>query len=537
MRDFPHNPSGETYIMEKLCEYVRQGKMFVFPSNGIPVSNLFMSSPSTTVAKKLLDRTLSTENRVIWDGRRANLKCPKADYWPVRTPMADDLAKRYCYLKANAHGVEIIGTKRDIGAAFTRVRVRPDCATLFGTEFAHRGDPMNNVVFFYLVLPFGFAGSPGIFGRVMEGVQVFHQTHDISHPHLNGQESLSALVCIDDGMFMELRLGNRPQISVNTWELGARLFMGIAGISGKKLRIEGSRTTELVLLGFHIDLERGLISPPNPKITGAAHLLSSAAFNDGNYALGVKDVQELRGCIDHWSYTGRAWRWLIHPSNQRLGFADGSGLWIRCDDPDKWTSFWNAVQFMREIAHGESNWEILFAGVFSEIVGIAHELAMANNDRRITWFSAGATPSCIGGINWRTDELFAANPHEYILPLWPDTRTVGHISEVEFVVDVLRTTVWIEDSRTLIVCGLTDNMCSNMWIMSGKSKHGEALALTRIFHRWLLHQRFRLFSFYIRSEHNMSADFLSRASQVEIDNWDRENETTRVYPLESWLTF
>ena len=396
---------------------------------------------------------------------------------------------------------------------------------------------MNSIVFFYLVLPFGFAGSPGIFVRVMEGVQYFHQMHDISHPHLNGHEPLSGLIFVDDGMFMELVIGNRPQISVSTWELGVRLFLGRTGISEKKLRIEGSRATELVLSGFHIDLERDLISLPNPKITGAANLLSSAAFNDGNYALGVKDVQELRGRINHWSYTGRSWKWLIPPIDRILCFADGSGMWIRCNGPDKWTSFWNAVQFTREIVPDESNWEILFTGAFSEIVGIAHELSWPNMDRGVTWFSADATPSCIGGINWQTNEFFVANPQEHITPLCPGNRTTGHISEVEFVVDVLCATIWSEDSQSLIVCGLADNMCSNMWIMSGKAKQGVALALTRIFYRWPLHQRFRLFSFYIRSERSMSADFLSRASQVEIDDWARENRMARVYPLETWLTF
>ena len=56
------------------------------------------------------------------------------------------------------------------------------------------------------------------------------------------------------------------------------------------------------------------------------------------------------------------------------------------NDPDKWNSFWNAVQFMREIASGESNWEVLFAGVFSEIVGIAQELSLPDIDRRADWF-------------------------------------------------------------------------------------------------------------------------------------------------------
>ena len=42
---------------------------------------------------------------------------------------------------------------------------------MLGAEFQLGDDPDANGVMFYLALPFGFAGPPGIFGRLMEGVQ------------------------------------------------------------------------------------------------------------------------------------------------------------------------------------------------------------------------------------------------------------------------------------------------------------------------------------------------------------------------------
>ena len=93
------------------------------------------------------------------------------------TPTVEDLANRYCRLKSTAPGIEIVGAKRDIDAAFTRCRIRPDCEVLFGTEFTMPREPAGSVVFFYLVLPFGFTCSPCIFGRLIQGVQRFHQLH------------------------------------------------------------------------------------------------------------------------------------------------------------------------------------------------------------------------------------------------------------------------------------------------------------------------------------------------------------------------
>ena len=60
--------------------------------------------------------------------------------------------------------MRIVGTKRDVDSAFTRCRLHPDGADLFGTEFELGNDVGDTVAFSYLVLPVGFTASPGIFG-------------------------------------------------------------------------------------------------------------------------------------------------------------------------------------------------------------------------------------------------------------------------------------------------------------------------------------------------------------------------------------
>ena len=535
VRGLPHNPSEQDFIMSKLWSYVNAGKMFVCNSGAIPVDDQYIVSPSTTVAKKLPDRTVSNDRRVILDVRRVNLKCPKEDYWKVQTPMLEDLARKYCRLKTSAPGIKVVGTKRDIDAAFTRCRLHPDSCTLFGTEFEVDKDRGDSVVFFYLVLPFGFTGSPGIFGRLMQAVQSFHRLHRPVNPQWNGVEGLSAEVYIDDGMFIELEMGQRPRISVEVWEKGVRLFLGPTGISQKKLEIEGQWTEELLLLGFHVNLARDRVELPNPKVTGAAVLVNSPVFNHGNRVIGIHDLQEIRGCVNHWGQTGRIWRWLAPPINQLLAKGDSNNLWVRCNDGSMWEAFWNVMDFIREIVNKEENWPKLFTGVFSEIIGITKELTMPNTSREVIWFSADATPDCIGGINWRTRQYFVENPKEYITPLLPPNRVTGHISEIEFLVEILCTMVWSFNSETLIVCGLTDNMNSNIWMTGGKAKRGVSLSLTRMFHHWLLNQRFRFFSYYIRSEHNISPDFLSRATFAEVEMWEKEHQMTRIRPLTQWL--
>ena len=335
--------------------------------------------------------------------------CPKHDYWPLLTSSIEDLSRRFCHMKCSAPGIKIIATKRDIASAFTRCRVRPDASVLFGTEFVSRNSNRSTILF-YLVFPLGFTGPPGIFGRIMQGVQYFHRSHFPPNPQWNGAERFSAEVFADDGMFIESFLGERPKICVELWEKGVRLFLGQTCISQKKLEMEGRWETEAVFLGFRINFDADLTSLPNPKITGAYNLLQKQAYDHGNCAVQLHDIQELRGCINLWPYTGRIWKWLTRPVNQLLSYADSNGLWIRCNDPEKWQSFWQALQFMREVVEGENNWPLLFTGVFSEIAGLEHEMTLPDKPSA-TWFSADATPTCIGGINCHTKEFFVEDPH------------------------------------------------------------------------------------------------------------------------------
>ena len=85
VRGRPRNPADRNFIMNKLWPKAQQGKMPLCAGGGIPLESQFTASPSTTVAKKLPDRTISSDKRVILDVRRVHLKCTKTDYWELLT--------------------------------------------------------------------------------------------------------------------------------------------------------------------------------------------------------------------------------------------------------------------------------------------------------------------------------------------------------------------------------------------------------------------------------------------------------------------
>ena len=128
-----------------------------------------------------------------------------------------------------------------------------------------------------------------------------------------------------------------------------------------------------VLLGYVVDLEEDAISSPAPKIIGATNLIQSPEFNTGCRTLTLQSVQELRGCINHWSKTWRVWNWLTEPANQMIDCTDSAHIWTRRHDWEKWHAFWAVIQFIRDLSSGRALWRTLFTGRFSELVGLHRE--------------------------------------------------------------------------------------------------------------------------------------------------------------------
>ena len=74
-----------------------------------------------------------------------------------------------------------MGANRGSDSEFTRRSPLRDADASLGAEFELGPSEQANIFFIYLVVPFGFAGPPGIFGRLMKAVQ--HYSRNPAHPH------------------------------------------------------------------------------------------------------------------------------------------------------------------------------------------------------------------------------------------------------------------------------------------------------------------------------------------------------------------
>ena len=135
VRGFPYKPKQSLEIMEKLRKDVRQGRISVCATKSISDYDQLVCTPPTLVTKKLPDRTLSTEMRLISDARLVDNFRHKEDYPQCANPSLSDLATTIEYLDRCFPGFPRGVTKRDVNDAFKRVAPHPYCVGILRTEF------------------------------------------------------------------------------------------------------------------------------------------------------------------------------------------------------------------------------------------------------------------------------------------------------------------------------------------------------------------------------------------------------------------
>merc|ERR1712112_548209 len=99
--------------------------MFVCSAASVGESSPVEATPTTTVEKKNPDRTISTDRRVIADMRRINVGFNVDQYYPIRAPTVESIARLLVALTTSLPGWDIQMTKRDVASAFHLLHLHP----------------------------------------------------------------------------------------------------------------------------------------------------------------------------------------------------------------------------------------------------------------------------------------------------------------------------------------------------------------------------------------------------------------------------
>ena len=201
----PYDRSKSLPIMKKFWKLIREGKMIV-SSNAVAEEDARRQPcPTSAVQKKLPDRSLSVDFRVISDLRRVNLGFDVEQFFPVVTPNIVQVAQGILKLKAVFPSPPVHICKRDIDSAFHRVFIHPDLCKLLRHEFTAMDLGLTNATYetincSFLVLPFGWIGSPFYFALMTEAIMAIHANFRPSQPRWSGSERFSCFLYVDDAI-------------------------------------------------------------------------------------------------------------------------------------------------------------------------------------------------------------------------------------------------------------------------------------------------------------------------------------------------
>lgn len=238
-------------------------------------------------------------------------------------------------------------------------------ATFFGSE-----DENETILFPYLVLPFGWRGSPAYFPQMGEAVTRAHQAYISSDEIRVGADFPTSQLFVDDAIFIEPNLGERKEQVVACWEYVCRQLLGSSSINMEKVHLEGSWQESHIILGFDINVDKLTIRLPAAKQMDAWHVISDPMLNPGNRVITMAKIQELRGLINHWSYSCRFWHYVASPVNGLMSFGDSTGTWIRCSNDQVWLVFWNLISFIRSMGERGADWASLFSGRLDQVIPV-----------------------------------------------------------------------------------------------------------------------------------------------------------------------
>ena len=279
---------------------------------------------------------------------------------------------------------------------------------------------------------------------------------------------------------------------------------------------EGDWESTHILLGYEVNVDTLIIRLPVAKVGGAWEMIHDPVFQPGNRITPVKKVQILRGLINRWSGASRFWKYMTAPFNALIGYAGGTGAWVRCGNDQMWIAVWNLMRFLLKCSQDHTTWDALFEGTLLDLIPVSKRLSFPVPVCQTMWATGDAALGRFAAINWTTKEFIVEDSVEYLDDVNPNGRRVI-ISDVEQLAATSIMVTWGEPGTVLLLG--TDNQNVLAWTHNGFAKLGIAITLNQETAKWLSRNKAIVEGFYLRSGHNFSADWMSRANLDAILDW------------------
>ena len=149
----------------------------------------------------------------------------------------------------------------------------------------------------YLVLPFGFSGSPGRFGVMALLPELLVQSCAPAQPRINGSEPLDVKTHVDDAARSDIKAGYRPWLSRRVYNGGATKVFGKGAIHPKKDLLEGRPSLESCWWGYCLSIWKAgnRITVPEVKLEKLSHMAYMEVWDWGCRRIPRVEAQAFRG--------------------------------------------------------------------------------------------------------------------------------------------------------------------------------------------------------------------------------------------------
>jgi hypothetical protein len=290
-----------------------------------------------------------------------------------------------------------------------------------------------------------------------------------------------------------------------------------------KMDEEGTFSLLQCIWGTDMQTKKKQASLPDAKLAKAAYLLNEPIYDWGRLPLPVLAVQRMRGNQQVWVSVRPEMVAELASANRVLGMAGEDGHITEkhgaADLNEALNDFWDSVEVMRIMISSPHRWVSDFTVGFQGVLSIPEQLALPGATEKVVWVGSDATLEVFGAIDW-TNKTYTRH---VVSPFFATLKTFTDSEEEEAIVSITENigiTTYIAQAShkwgDKIVIYPGDNMNTVGWLERKDVRCRMARHMGRVTTHLQVRNRFRLAPVYIRTYHNDTCDFITRASEAEV---------------------
>ena len=170
---------------------------------------------------------------------------------------------------------------------------------------------------------------------------------------------------------------------------------------------------------------------------------------------------------------------------------------------------------------------VLFCGMVEELLPSHKRLSVPRQCLPVLWTTGEATLTRFAAINWRTRGFFSGNVSDFI-SAFRRTPDDTFINENELVAKAAMVVDWDGKSISEELIHGMGNVSALSWMSHGRARRGVAAKIQDGVYFWSAIHRIPIAPFYLRASRNITSDFLTRATEAEINQRASAQVTERV---------